>query len=103
METMKVTQLGVLNMYGSRYAVLDGAAANENWMAAFMSISYNIPYFTVAKEFIVERIYEGITMNERVYVTPHKVSISGDFMIEWFPKPKEIEVLIPADGDVINE
>lgn len=107
MNEIKMTKIGTLNLYGSRYAVLDKDQKESfpvplHWQASILKVEHKVPYLLVAKEFIIERNYEGITMADRVFIAPHYISVSGDFAIEWLPLPEPITILMPIEGEVIE-
>lgn len=105
MEKIKTKQLGTLNLFGSRYAVITSTndTPQKPLSASVLKVENNVPSYLVAKEFFVEHVHEGITMGDRVFVTPHWISIGGDFVIEWLPAPAEIEILLPVAGELVNE
>lgn len=108
MKEVKATQTGLLKMYGSAYAVLLPETSNADmpakpWQASEMHVVNKTVTLLVAALHFVERVHEGIIMGENLLVTPRWATLNGDFMIEWLPEQKDVTVLVPADGETINE
>lgn len=108
MKEVKATQTGLLRMYGSAYAVLLPETNSESlpvkpWQASGLHVEHRTITLLVAAVHFVEHVQEGIIMGVNLFVTPRWISLNGDFMIEWLPEQKEVTVLVPADGETINE
>lgn len=90
MTKKKMIGIGFLTDGDREYLILADEPKLPTHQAAILSVMD----LYVARRYFVEKSEDGILGGKDLFLTPHWISLYGDYpcTIEWFPEPREFEV-----------
>lgn len=91
MKNIKAQALGILRIGEDVYALLDTHGLKI--MNFYIHVN-DLPVYRVAKQFKTEDHSDGEMKPITVYVTPHWITPSCPYVIEWFDVMQDVEVYV---------